>query len=380
MEAEMDFYARKDEMVALLKRLVETESPSDDKAAVDRVGALVAEECRRLGAQVTVVENAITGNHVVARFGGQEGQTRRSAPTILLMHHMDTVFPIGTLAKMPFYEKVDKLFGPGVLDMKGGIAITLTVLAALQKAGLLARPVTALFTSDEEIGSGSSHELIKSLAKDAALTLVLESGLLDGGLKTWRKGVGDFYVTVRGRAAHAGGAHEEGRNAIEEMAHQVLAIQKMTDYAKGTTLSVGVIKGGSVSNVVPEECSIEVDFRVLVPEEAERVEKAMQALKPVTRDTSVEVSGGLNRPPMPNDALMQATFIKAQQIAAKVGLEIKAGGSGGGSDGNFVAPLGIPLLDGMGTYGDGLHSEREYIFTRSLPERAKLLAALIQNW
>jgi glutamate carboxypeptidase len=385
MEAFMDFETRKPEMIALLKKLVETESPSADKAAVDRVGALVADECRRLGAQVEIVENAVTGNHVVARFGGQtqSGQTQRSAPTdggILLMHHMDTVFPIGTLEKMPFYEKDDKIFGPGVLDMKGGAVITLTALAALKAAGLLKRPVTALFTSDEEIGSGTSHELIKSLAKEAALALVLESGLLDGGLKTWRKGVGDFYVKVKGRAAHAGGAHEEGRNAIEEMAHQVLAIQKMTGYAKGTTLNVGVIKGGTVSNVVPEEAVAEVDFRVLAPEEAGRVEAAMKSLKPVTPDTSVEVSGGLNRPPMPENDLMKATFQKAKAIAAGIGMEIKAGGSGGGSDGNFVSPLGVPLLDGMGTYGEGLHSEREYIFTRSLPERAALLAALICEW
>ncbi|MCX6065686.1 MAG: M20/M25/M40 family metallo-hydrolase, partial [Chloroflexi bacterium] len=173
---------------------------------------------------------------------------------------------------------------------------------------------------------------------------------------------------------------EEGRNAIEEMAHQVLAIQKMTDYAKGTTLNVGVIHGGTVANVVPDFAEAVVDFRVLVPEEAGRVSAAMQALAPVTPGTTLEVSGGLNRPPMPNDDLMKTTFEKARQIAAEIGLEIKAGGSGGGSDGNFVAPLGVPLLDGMGTYGEGLHSEREYIFTRSLPERAALTAALIQKW
>jgi glutamate carboxypeptidase len=164
------------------------------------------------------------------------------------------------------------------------------------------------------------------------------------------------------------------------MAHQVLAIQKMTDYTRGTTLNVGVIKGGSVSNVVPEECMIEVDFRVLLPEEAGRIANAMQALKPVTPGTSLEVTGGLNRPPMPNNDLMKATFEKARAIAASIGLELKAGGSGGGSDGNFVSPLGVPLLDGMGTYGEGLHSEREYILTRSLPERAALAAALIKNW
>jgi glutamate carboxypeptidase len=296
------------------------------------------------------------------------------------MHHMDTVFPLGTLARMPFLEKDDKIFGPGVLDMKGGIAISLTVVSALKAAGLLNRPITILVTSDEEIGSETSQGLIEKLAREAALVLVMESGLVDGSLKTWRKGVGEFLVRVKGRAAHAGGAHEEGRNAIEEMAHQVLAIQKMTDYARGTTLNVGVIKGGTVSNVVAEEALIEVDFRVLVPEETGRVTRAMNALKPVTHDTSVEVSGGLNRPPMPNNDLMQATFEKASRIARGINMEIKAGGSGGGSDGNFVAPLGIALLDGMGAYGEGLHSEREYIFTRSLTERAALTAALVQEW
>jgi glutamate carboxypeptidase len=376
----MDFESRKKDMIALLKKLVESESPSNDKAAVDRVGTLVAEECHRLGADVEFVPNKAVGDHVIARFFPHPQPLSLGERGVLLMHHMDTVFPIGTLEKMPFYEKDDKIFGPGVLDMKGGIVISLTAIAALKKAGLLKRPVTVLVTSDEEIGSGTSEELITRLAKDAALVLVMESGLVDGSLKTWRKGVGDFVVRVKGRAAHAGGAHEEGRNAIEEMAHQVLAIQNMTDYAKGTTLNVGVIKGGTVSNVVPEEAVAEVDFRVLVPEEAGRVEAAMKALKPVTPDTSLEVSGGLNRPPMPENDLMKATFAKAKAIAAGIGMKIKAGGSGGGSDGNFVSPLGVPLLDGMGTYGEGLHSEREYIFTRSLPERAVLLAALISEW
>lgn len=376
----MDFEPRTKEMIALLKKLVETESPTDDKAAVDRVGTLVAEECHRLGADVEFVPNKVTGDHVIARFTPSAKLLPGQEKEILLMHHMDTVFPVGTLQKMPFYEKGDKIFGPGVLDMKGGIVISLTAIAALKESGQLKRPITVLVTSDEEVGSGTSHEVIKKLAKKAELVLVMESGLVDGSLKTWRKGVGDFTVKVKGRAAHAGGAHEEGRNAIEEMAHQVLAIQKMTDYSKGTTLNVGVIKGGTVSNVVPEEAVAEVDFRVLDPEDAKRVEAAMKALKPVTRDTTLEVTGGLNRPPMPENDLMKATFAKAKAIAKKSGMDIKAGGSGGGSDGNFVSPLGIPLLDGMGTYGEGLHSEREYIFIRSLPERAALTAALISEW
>ena len=369
----IDFETRTPEMIALLQRLVECESPSNDKSAVDRLGALLADECQRAGAQVEIVPNSITGNHLIARWGTGQGG-------FLLMHHMDTVFPIGTIQSMPFVEKDDKIHGPGVLDMKGGIVISLTAIRALLAVGELNRPVTVLITSDEEIGSETSRSLIERLASEARLVLVMESGLLDGSLKTWRKGVGDFIIKVKGRAAHAGGAHAEGRNAIEEMAHQVLAIQKMTDYTSGTTLNVGVIKGGTVSNVVPEEATAEVDFRVLVPEEAERVTKALQALKPVTPGTSLEVSGGLNRPPMPSDDLMKATFAKASRIAAEIGQQINAGGSGGGSDGNFVSPLGIPLLDGMGTYGEGLHSDREYIFTRSLPERAALTAALIKNW
>lgn len=367
------FESSSPEMIALLHKLVELESPTDQKTAVDRLGAFVADECRRRGAQVEIIPNETTGNHVAARWGSGPGG-------ILLMHHMDTVFPLGTLESMPFYEKDGRIFGPGVLDMKGGLVVSLSAITALQAAGELRRPVTVLVTSDEETGSATSEGLITLLANEAELVLVMESGLLDGSLKTWRKGVGEFHVEVRGRAAHAGGAHEEGLNAIEELAHQVLAIQKLTDYARGTTLNVGVIKGGTVSNVVPEQASVEVDFRVLNPTETERVTSAMQALRPVLPGTSLVISGGLNRPPMPFDERMKVTFEKASRIAAGIGQQIKAGGSGGGSDGNFVAPLGIPLLDGMGVYGEGLHSEREYIFSRSLPERAALTAALIKAW
>lgn len=368
-----NFVNKSDEMLALLRTIVEMETPSNKKEMVDHLGDFLSEECKRRGARVEIFHNEVTGNHIVARWGSGEGG-------ILLMHHMDTVFPTGTIDKMPFYQKGEKTFGPGVLDMKGGIVISLTAISSLIEQGELNRQVTVLITSDEEIGSDTSHELITHLAKDASLVLVMESGLLDGSLKTWRKGVGDYYITVKGRAAHAGGAHEEGRNAIEEMAHQVIAIQKMTDYSRGTTLNVGVINGGTVSNVVPEEATATVDFRVLDPAEAGRVDQAMHSLKPVNPDTSIQISGGLNRPPMPNDDLMKATFEKARQIASRIGMELKAGGSGGGSDGNFVAPLGVPLLDGMGTFGEGLHSEREYIFTRSLVERAALTAELIKHW
>ncbi|MEO8356199.1 MAG: M20 family metallopeptidase [Chloroflexota bacterium] len=360
------------ELKQLLQLLVETESPSHDKAGVDRVGAIVATEARKLGADVQIVQNVKTGNHVISRWGsGDQG--------ILLLCHMDTVFPPGTLNKMPYREADGRIFGPGTLDMKAGIVISLAAIEEARKNGMT-RPVTLLCTSDEEIGSETSRAWIASLAKESELVLVLESALLDGSLKTWRKGVGEFWIKTRGRAAHAGGDHEKGRNAIEEMAHQVIAIQKLTDYSKQTTLNVGVIQGGTVSNVVPEEAMIQVDVRVMQPGEWERLEAEMKKLKPVLDGTSIEVSGGLNRPPMPFDETMKAAFERAKSIAAGIGMELKAGGTGGGSDANFVAPLGIPVLDGLGAVGEGYHSEREYIFAECLPQRVKLVAALLKNW
>lgn len=292
---------------------------------------------------------------------------------------MDTVFPLGTIGNFPYREEEGKIMGPGVSDMKASIAISLGAIEVALKDGMT-RPVTLLCTSDEEIGSITSRGLIINMAREAELTLVMEPALVDGSLKTWRKGVGGFTVKVKGRAAHSGGDHEKGRNAIEEMAHQVIAIQKLTDYAKKSTVNVGVIKGGTVSNVVPEEVEIEVDVRVLRVEEWDRIESAMKSLKPVLDGTSIEVTGGLNRPPMPFDDVMQTTFRKAQVIAGEIGIELKAGGTGGASDANLIAPLGLPVLDGLGAIGEGYHSEREYIFAGSLAQRIKLVSALMKNW
>ncbi len=375
-----DFESQTPAMLTLLKRLVEIESPSHDKAAVDRVGAVVAGEARRLGAQVETLPNARAGDMLIARWL-PEAAGREAKGDILLLSHMDTVFPLGTLEKMPYYEKDGKVFGPGVLDMKCGIVITFAAIAALQQSGQMPpRPITALFTPDEETGSATSRATIEELACRSALVLVLEAALPDGSLKTWRKGVGDYSLHVRGRAAHAGGDHEKGRNAIEELAFQVLAIQKMTDYSLGTTLNVGKVHGGTAANVVPQEAVAEIDLRVMQPGEAGRIDQALRSLTPVLEGTSLELTGGLNRPPMPFDATMQATFEKAAAISASIGLELKAGGSGGGSDANFVAPLGIPVLDGLGAVGEGYHSEREYLVTASLPERVRLLSALLRDW
>jgi glutamate carboxypeptidase len=306
-------------MQSLLQQLVEIESPSNDQAAVDRVGARVAEEARRLGAQVEVVPNAETGGHVISRFPSADGLIQGG---ILLLCHMDTVFPLGTLADMPFREADGKLYGPGVLDMKAGIVIALAAVESAQAHGLK-HPVTLLCTSDEETGSHTSRALIARLARESAMTFVLEGAMPDGALKTWRKGVGEFQVRVRGRAAHAGGDHRNGRNAIEEMSHQVIAIQKLTDYDKGTTVSVGVIQGGTVSNVVPEEAFIEVDARILQPEEWPRLETAMQSLRPALDGTTITVTGFLNRGPMPVTDTTKAVFAKVQSIAAGLGMDIQ---------------------------------------------------------
>jgi glutamate carboxypeptidase len=382
-------------MLALLKQLVEIESPSHDKVAVDRVGSLVADRCRLLGGRVKVHSNPDHGNNLEVCFFpsppvSPESRHRkdldRKLPTegngksILLLAHMDTVFPIGTLEHMPFREKDGKVFGPGVSDMKGGIVVLLSALGAALESGNLHHPVTVLFTSDEEIGSDTSRELIVRLASRSSLVLVLEPGMVDGSVKTWRKGVGEYSIVVTGRAAHAGGDHQKGRNAIEEMSRQVLAIQKLTDYEKGTTLNVGIIRGGTASNVIPAECRIEVDLRVMQVAEAERIDSAIRELKPVLEGVRIDVTGGLNRPPMPYNETIRTTFEKIRTIAARDNITLSASGTGGASDANFVASLGIPLLDGLGPAGGEYHSEREYLFKDSLLERARLLAAILHQW
>jgi glutamate carboxypeptidase len=361
------------DMKDFLKRLVETESPSHDKSAVDQVGTIVAAEAEAIRAKVERIHNDQTGDHILCKWGDGAGG-------ILLICHMDTVFPLGTLENMPYRETEEKIFGPGVLDMKAGIVICLSAMDKLHSSAGVKRSVSLLCTSDEEIGSSTSRKHIEELARGSELVLVFEPALPDGSLKTWRKGSGGFWVEAIGRAAHAGSDHEQGRNAIEEMAHQVLAIQKLTDYSKGTTLNVGVITGGIASNVVPEHVYVEVDVRVSDPLEWKRIETEIGNLKPVLEGTSLHINGGMNRPPMPFDAHMKTTFERAASIAAGIGMQLKSGGTGGVSDANFVAPLGIPVLDGMGAIGEGLHSDREFIYVDSLEQKRKLLMELITKW
>ena len=361
-------------ILALVRRLAQIESPSTDKAAIDRLGAVLAAELRDLGAAVASDPQPAAGDNLVARWGSGPGG-------ILVMCHMDTVWDLGTLERMPLLEREGRLYGPGVCDMKGGIALFLSVLRLLKARDRWPRrPLTALLTSDEETGSLSSRPLIEDLARQAGLVLCLEPAMVNGALKTARKGTGDLSITVHGRAAHAGVDHEKGRNAIEELAHHILSVQRLTDYASGTTVNVGVVRGGTRSNVVPDEAHAEVDFRIAVSSEVARLEAWAAGLQPVIPGASVNASVTVNRPPMPRDAVMAAAFQRAQALAGELGLSLKEGSTGGGSDANFVAPLGVPVLDGLGVVGDAAHSEREHLVIASLPERAALLAALLTEW
>lgn len=364
--------------LSLLKTLCAVESPSDDPAAVAACAALAAEHFGALGAEIHTLAGANGRACLSAEWAGGAPTAERP---FLTLCHLDTVWHAGTLARMPLREVDGKLYGPGTYDMKSGAAILWAALRALQAAGLSPRrPVRMLFTDDEEIGSPASRPIIENAAREAALVLVLEPAMAGGQLKTFRKGVGEFHIAAHGRSAHAGVDHQKGINAIEELAHQVLRLQRLTDYTQGTTLNVGTISGGSAGNVVPERADMTVDFRVSRMSEVDRVLSAVTGLQPVLPGARLEITGGLNRPPMERTATMIATFEQVRRIGQTIGLELEEGATGGASDGNFTAALGVPTLDGLGAHGDGGHAAHEHILIDSLAERAALLAAIFTQW
>jgi len=361
-------------MLDLLRRLVEMESPSTDKAAVDRVMRFAAERARASGAAVTFVPQERWGDHVLARWGGNEGG-------FLLLCHLDTVWPVGTLAERPWQVEGDRALGPGVYDDKASAVIVLAALEGLRALSLSPRhPVTVLFNSDEEVGSPSSRALIEAEAARARVVFCIEPARPDGALKVWRKGTGRYVITALGRAAHSGADHERGINAIEELAHQILRLQAMTDYTVGITVNVGWIQGGLRANIVPNQAQIRVDVRVKTMAEWERISSAIGALQPVLPGARLIVEGELNRPPMEESPVTLEPFRRTQEIAAALGLTLTANGTGGASDANFTAAMGVPTLDGLGAIGDGAHSVDEYVLIPSLPERAALLAAMLVAW
>ncbi len=369
-----DFEGLVEPMLSLLKQLVEQESPSDDKATLDSLGRFVAERMRLMGAKVTRFQEESYGDHWLGTWGEGTGG-------ILLLTHLDTVYPLGTLTTMPYRRDAEYIYGPGCLDMKASIAMALTVLELLfSESNPLANRVSLMCTSDEEIGSPSSRERIEQQAKDVDLVLCLEPALPDGSLKTWRKGILNFELEAHGKSAHAGSDITAGINAIVEIARQIPGVLDLANAADGTTINIGTIQGGSRSNVVPQCCSIEVDVRVQTKDEGERLIKAIHRLSPTLKDAELKIRGGWNRPPMERDQQMQATFMRAREIARQIPLDISEGGTGGGSDANFVAGLGVPVLDGLGVLGAGAHSPDEKIELHSIPHRCALLAALIRGW
>ncbi len=371
------------EMLSLLRHMVEMESPSDDKAAVDRMGAFLAEAFQRLGGQVTFYPQPAAGNHLKAEFsGGTSGAAsdRADAKPVLLLGHFDTVWPMGTLAKMPFHIKDGRAFGPGVYDMKAGIAMMIFALRALKESGAAHRPITILLDTDEEVGSTTGRPIVEATAKDCEAVLVLEpSQGPQGHLKTSRKGVGDITVRVGGRASHSGVDFEKGRSAIVELARQLLEIVKFTDLSRGITVNPGVVQGGTRSNVIAAEAWAEVDLRIARMADAAELEKKFAALKPFDPDCSIELSGGINRPPMERTEGTVRLFSIAKEIGASMKWKLEESSTGGGSDGNFTSALGIPTLDGLGALGEGAHASNESIVIQELPQRTALLTALIQS-
>ncbi len=374
------FNQRRDEIVSTIRELVEIESPSDNKAAVDRIAEAVAQKFSQLGGEVRIHQTKDFGNHLQVNFGS------KSAKPVLLLGHYDTVYPLGTLATMPCRADDNKLTGPGVLDMKSGIALMLHALAALQDwhkeedwQGGLPRSVTVLLVSDEEVGSDSSRAITESLAKKAAAVLVLEPSYgSQGAVKTARKGVGEYRVRVTGKASHAGLDFQKGVNAILELARQIERISSFTDLKKGVTVSVGIVSGGSRTNVVPAEASAQVDVRIARMKDAAGIDKKMRSLRPFHHKCKIEITGGINRPPMERTAGVAALYAQAKAIARELGWDLGEAAVGGGSDGNFTAGLGIPTLDGLGGVGDGAHAPHEHILISELPRRAALLASLIE--
>lgn len=363
------------EMLSLLQKMVEIESPSDDKAAVDRMGSFLAEAFETLGGQVTFYPQEVAGNHLKADFAGSSGKP------VLLLGHFDTVWPMGTLTKMPFHIQDGRAFGPGVYDMKAGIAMMIFALRALKASGDNGhRSVTILLDTDEEVGSTTGRPVVEATAKGCEAVLVLEpSQGPQGHLKTSRKGVGDITIRVRGRASHSGVDFEKGQSAIVELARQLLEIVKFSDPSRGITVNPGVIQGGTRSNVVAAEAWAEVDQRVVHAADAALLEQKFAALKPFNPECSIEISGGMNRPPMERTEGTVRLFGIAREIAGSIGLEIAESSTGGGSDGNFTSALGIPTLDGLGALGEGAHATNESVVIQQLPQRTALLAGLIRS-
>ena len=364
--------AHSDEILGTLSRMVEQESFSTDKEETDLLGGYIRGRLELMGALVQAVPQSTVGDHLIADFGQGDSQT-------LILCHMDTVWPKGTIVERPFRVEKGLAYGPGILDMKAGIAITLHALEAIQAMRLQPKQrVRILLNSDEEVGSTTSRQLIEEEAKKSTHVFCLEPGAgTRGALKTGRKGVGMFQVKCTGRAAHAGNEPEKGISAVEEMAHQILKLHSLTDLSRGTTVNVGVVNGGTVRNQIAPLAEALVDLRVTSMAEAARVEQHILGLEPVLSGAQIEVTGGLNRPPMERTENTAMLVEMVRRHADPLGIELTEEQVGGGSDAQFAAVVGSPVLDGLGGVGEGPHAEHEYIIVAELPRRVALLASVL---
>ena len=371
------FNERKDTISETIRQLVEIESPSDHKPAVDQLGALLAGRFEKIGGHAKFHRIQDFGDHLQVDFAGA-----RSGKPVLLLGHLDTVYPMGTLATMPCRVAEGRLWGPGALDMKSGIALILHALEGLRTwhGDTVPRPLTVLLVSDEEVGSTSSRRITESLARKSEAVLVLEPSYgLKGALKTARKGVGEYTLKVTGKAAHSGLDFDQGESAIVELAKQITAISKLVDLKRGLTLNVGLVSGGTRTNVIPAQATASLDVRVARMKDAAAIDRQLRALKSFNRKCKLKITGGVNRPPMERSTGVAGLYQKASEIAKQLGWKLEEATVGGGSDGNFTASLGIPTLDGLGGVGEGAHAFHESIVISELPRRATLLAELIER-
>ncbi len=362
-------------LLDLARRLVMAESPSDGKAAVDACVALVAAHAMQIGGRVKLHRQREFGDVLEARFSAKPRS--RSTRRVLLLGHLDTVWPLGSLKSMPCRLSEGRLWGPGTLDMKAGVAMALTALEMLAEAGLPNRnEIVLLLNTDEEVGSTASRPITERLARECEAVYVLEpaQGL---ACKTARKGTGNWRINVQGVAAHAGVDFEKGASAIRELARVVDTVSGWTDLKRGLTVSVGLAGGGSRTNVIPAEAWAEVDVRIARKGDGARIERRFAGLKSIDKRCMLTVTGGINRPPMERSRGTVRLYQKARAFAAELGFTLEEAATGGASDGNFTAALGIPTLDGLGAVGQGAHAQHESIFVEHLAPRTALLAALL---
>lgn len=360
-----------------LREWVSIETPSANVAAISQLGARVASRCAEAGLAVEWAGGSNGACRTLIARGGPD----RDAKGLLILAHLDTVHPEGTLASsLPWRQEGDRLYGPGIYDMKASALMAVWAWRHLAATGRSARtPVTFLFVPDEEIGSPSSREIIEGEAKNALATFVVEPARDGGKIVVARKGVARFVVTATGRAAHSGTNFELGRNAISEIAAQIPILDALTDLAQGITVNVGTISGGTSPNTVADRCTIEVDVRLQRLDQVEAVLAAIRALKPRNPDVALDVAGELNRPPFSADEGSRALFQHARSVAARQGIDLVGTSAGGASDGNFTAAMGIPTLDGLGVDGSGAHTLHEHILVSSIVQRIDLFAALLEE-